>query len=93
MKNAYLKYIYVHPENLTNIAISLTIKDDYPLPTYISRLYITFLNELHNQNTSKEQNYSYNKIDLQFLSINQDLYQSKLFTFISYTSLNVKEHL
>ena len=35
MKNAYLKYIYAHLENQTNMITRLTIMDEYPSTTYI----------------------------------------------------------
>ena len=63
----YLSEIYrCTYRNLTNMTTNLTIIDDYPLTTYIFKLYITFLNELHNHNTliKSRNTYTYNKIDL-----------------------------
>ena len=74
---------------------SLTIIDDYPLTTYISNYALQFLNELHKHKIfiKVKNTHTYNKIDLKFISINQDLYQCKLFISISSPPLSIKEHL
>ena len=45
------------------------------------------------KNLNQEQKYTYNKIDLKFVSINQDPYKCKVFISIAYLPLNVNKQL